>query len=131
MVAGVGRSARRKRAANVAGGRPFTTKVSMSQTEAEVLGVRAEAAGMTVPNFLLQAGLAEDRGVTVEDQNEVKAGLFQVIRHLSAVGNNLNQIAHVVNAGEPLDANFAALQTELRAAVAEANAVLEASAAVL
>ena len=131
MVAAGGRAARRKRAANVAGGRAVRPRVSMSDTEAAIITVRAEAAGMTVPHYLLQAGLAEERGVSVADQTEVKASLFQVIRHLSAIGNNLNQVAHAVNAGEPLDAGFAALQDELRASVARANDILEGATVVL
>jgi len=98
------RRLRRRRRANVTGGRQLRHEVKVSEAEEAVLVALAEAQHMTVPRLLVEAALASPAGETVTDRREAMAALFGVHRLLAAVSNNVNQIARATNATGQLQA---------------------------
>jgi hypothetical protein len=68
------------------------------------LSEAATATGTTMPGFLARSGLAAaedlDKSASlIAGRREVVAELFAARRHLGHVGNNLNQVARILNAG--------------------------------
>ena len=92
------RGLRRRRRANVRGGRQHRHEVKVSEAESAVLTALAEAQHMTVPRLLVESALASPAGETVTDRREAMAQLFGLHRLLAAVSNNVNQIARATNA---------------------------------
>ena len=77
--------------------------VRLSEPERHALGEAAEAAGLTLSGYvrrvLLDApALRKARRPPVE-----KAELARLVAHIGKVGSNLNQLAHVANAGYAVD----------------------------
>jgi len=87
----------RKRQANVVGGRPVKREVKLSDSEDAALRLAASDMNITVPRYLKESALAVSRGETATERAQLLKSLFGVQRHLSAMGNNLNQIARGVN----------------------------------
>ncbi|MFC7646763.1 relaxase/mobilization nuclease domain-containing protein [Streptosporangium lutulentum] len=79
------------------GGRPHKHSVRMSQEEQAVVEARAGQAGVSVPRFLVEAGLAGD-AATASQLRANAAELLAARRLVAAVGVNLNQLAKVANA---------------------------------
>ncbi|WP_245699633.1 plasmid mobilization protein [Streptomyces roseifaciens] len=76
--------------------------VRLSDSELALISAGAKAAGMTDAGFLAHAGLAAARDLTttaarIAGDRELLAELFAARRHLGQVGNNLNQIAKILN----------------------------------
>lgn len=88
----------RKRQHNVAGGRQLTRKVTLTPLEDGQLTVAAERAGRTVPAFLVEAGLNAGGYSTETDRRESIFALFQLREQLARIGNNVNQMARLLNA---------------------------------
>lgn len=87
----------RKRQANVVGGRPVRRYVRLSDAEDAALRFAASELNITVPRYLKESALAASRGETATERANLLKQLFLLQRELSAVGNNLNQIARGVN----------------------------------
>lgn len=87
----------RKRQSNVVGGRPVRRDVKLSDAEDAALRVAAAELNISVPRYLKESALAVSVGETATERAALLQQLFGVQQHLSAVGNNLNQIARGVN----------------------------------
>lgn len=87
----------RKRQQNVAGGRPVTRKLTLTPVQDGQLTVAAERAGRTVPAFLVEAGLKAGGFQTETERRESIFALFQLREQLARIGNNLNQMARLLN----------------------------------
>lgn len=112
-----GRVFRRRRRANVAGGRLFKHEVKVSPEEEGALLLRANAQGVTIPRLLVESALAERAGETASERREQLAELFRLHRMLAALGNNLNQIARAANADGTVPAELHAELSHTMAAV--------------
>ncbi|MEV4738750.1 plasmid mobilization relaxosome protein MobC [Streptomyces sp. NPDC049555] len=76
--------------------------VRLSDSELALISAGAKAAGMTDAGFLAHAGLAAARDLTttaarIAGDRELIAELFAARRHLGHIGNNLNQVAKILN----------------------------------
>ena len=95
--AGRRRAAKRRRQKND----PDRTKrvnVRVTPDELAALTERAQAQGVTVPRFLLEAALAPPGTSTTATQRlDALAELFQFQRTLSGIGHNVNQLAKHAN----------------------------------
>ncbi len=92
--------------------------VRLSADERAAIKVKAAEAGLSIGSYLRFAGLG-DAGIRARRAPTVNAALLaQAVAALNKVGSNLNQIAHVLNAGRAAGA-AEAVQTlhETRAAV--------------
>lgn len=82
--------ARRERQSNVAGGRPHTVKVKLSDEEQATLQDRAEAAGMTVPRLLVETTLGGERAES--GRAAAVLAVLELDDQVRRTGNNLNQL---------------------------------------
>lgn len=115
---------RRRRQFNAEGGRDVSRKVKLTTAQDLALRVRAEAMQVSVPRLLVESALAETAGETAKERADLLAALFGLQRELAAVGNNVNQIAHVANASGELRADLEATLAVLRGAVGEVRAAV-------
>lgn len=109
-----GRPFRRRRRANVEGGRPYKHEVKVSPEEEAGLLLRANAQSVTIPRLLVESALAERAGEAATERREQLAELFRLHRMLAALGNNLNQIARAANADGTVPAELRADLTHTR-----------------
>ncbi|MFE7124945.1 MobC family plasmid mobilization relaxosome protein [Streptomyces sp. NPDC057617] len=83
--------------------RTHKTTTRLSDTEKSEITAAAQQRAVTVARFLAAAGLAAARGTTATQTNEqLDAAVDELAAlrtALSRIGNNMNQIAHVHNAG--------------------------------
>ena len=91
------RPMRRRRRANVPGGRRHSHEVKVTPEEEAMLLQRAEAQRVTIPRLLVESALAP-QGETPTQRRELLAELFAVHRLLGNIANNVNQIAKATNA---------------------------------
>ncbi|MDX2535749.1 MULTISPECIES: plasmid mobilization protein [Streptomyces] len=89
--------------------------------EKQALLDAAAASAMTPSGFLAHAALAAARDLTrtaaeVAGEREVITELFSLRRHLAQIGNNLNQVARVLNSGADAPHAESVLQAVHRAA---------------
>lgn len=97
-AAGEGRrQERRRRRANVPGGRRHSHEVKVTPEEEALLLQRAEAQRVTIPRLLVESALAP-QGETPTQRRELLAEMFAVHRLLGNLANNVNQIAKATNA---------------------------------
>lgn len=75
------------------GGRTERVYVRLTTAEAAALADRAAAAGLSVSDYVRTTALGADP----TRRRAMPADVAQVVRHLSAVGNNLNQLARACN----------------------------------
>jgi sugar phosphate isomerase/epimerase len=87
----------------------------VTDAERTQLRARAEAAGLSLARYLVASGL---RGAPPAQSAEERAQRQRAIFHARKIGVNLNQIAHRLNAEEPVAAG------ELAAALREATGAL-------
>lgn len=93
----VRRTMRRRRRANVPGGRRHSHEVKVTPEEEALLVQRAEEQRVTVPRLLIESALAP-HGETPTQRRELIAALFGVSRLLGTIANNVNQMARATNA---------------------------------
>lgn len=116
QAAGEGRrQERRRRRANVPGGRRHSHEVKVTPEEEALLLQRAEAQRVTISRLLVESALAP-QGETPTQRRELLAELFAVNRLLGNLANNVNQIAKATNAtGEWQPQTSATLEAVRRA----------------
>lgn len=116
QAAGEGRRPeRRRRRANVPGGRRHSHEVKVTPEEEALLLQRAEAQRVTIPRLLVESALAP-QGETPTQRRELLAEMFAVNRLLGNLANNVNQIAKATNAtGEWQPQTSATLEAVRRA----------------
>lgn len=77
--------------------RQHVHKVAVTTAQEVELASRAAARGVTVPRFLVEAGLAGGADEAAA-RAELASELFRLVRMLGQVGNNVNQLARTANA---------------------------------
>ncbi len=82
----------------IEGGRPGRHNVRTSVEEEGALQRLSLAAGMTVPRYLVESGLAMESGETITDRRSTITKLYELHRLLAAISNNVNQMAKATNA---------------------------------
>jgi hypothetical protein len=90
-----GRSGRRRRQPNAAGGRSIEQKVRLTAEESAALRLKARRLGVSVPRLLVESALAEHE--TVTDRRDLMATLFGMQRLVGNLANNVNQLARKAN----------------------------------
>lgn len=114
QAAGEGqRPERRRRRANVPGGRRHSHEVKVTPEEEAQLLQRAEAQRVTIPRLLVESALAP-QGETPTQRRELLAEMFAVNRLLGNLANNVNQIAKATNATGEWQAETAATLSAVR-----------------
>lgn len=108
-----GRQGRRRRRANVPGGRRHSHEVKVTPEEEALLLQRAEAQRVTVARLLVESALAP-QGETPTQRRELLAEMFAVNRLLGNLANNVNQIAKATNATGEWQAETAATLAAVR-----------------
>lgn len=81
-------------------GRTRRRKVRLTVAEDEALAARAAAEGVSVPRLLIEHGLAEDVGVTLEERRQWLAQLFAIERLVASMVVNARQITDRLSADE-------------------------------
>ena len=99
----------RKRQPNAEGGRSVRRVVKLTVEQDLALQVMAKELDVSVPRLLVESTLAQFRGETAAERRELITALFLVQRSVSAVGNNLNQIARAANATGEIDVALGAI----------------------
>jgi hypothetical protein len=101
------------------GGRIRVVASRVSPEEYAALGLKAREAGLSIGSYVRATGLGAP-GPRARRSPPVNAELLaHAVAQLNKVGSNLNQIAHVLNAGHAVGAKEAlAALAETRAAVA-------------
>ncbi|MFD8562968.1 hypothetical protein ACFV1N_37320 [Streptosporangium canum] len=89
------------------GGRPHKHSVRMSEAEQAVIEARAGQAGVSVPRFLVETGLAGD-AATASQVRANAAELLAARRLVAAAGADLNQLAEVASATGAVPASLEA-----------------------
>ncbi|HEY3561769.1 MAG TPA: MobC family plasmid mobilization relaxosome protein [Kribbella sp.] len=108
--AGRRRAAKRRRQKNDPD-RTARVNVRVTPDELATLTERADAQGVTVPRFLLEAALAPRGSSTTATQRlDALAELFRFQRTLSGIGDNINQLAKHAN----MDGQFPQQAFDLR-----------------
>ncbi len=105
---------RRRRQANVLGGRKRRHEVLVTEAEAEELRRLADAQQVSVPRLLIESALSAT-GETSTRRRAAMSELFAIRRVLAGVANNVNQIARVANIEERVSGELAATLGELDA----------------
>lgn len=114
-----------KRQKNVEGGRRVQRLVKMTDEQALVIDAAAESLNMGVPEYLITTAL-QSRGVeSDEDRSRLIYALGRVEYQLAKLGNNVNQIAHRLNATGTLDAGAAETLAEVRKQIREVQSVAQ------
>ena len=90
------RRVKRRRRANVVGGRQHRHEVRVTPEEEALLMQRAVAARVSVPRLLVEAALAE-RGETPTERRDAVTTLFGLHRLLAGVANNVNQMTKALH----------------------------------
>lgn len=115
----------RKRQANVEGGRPVRREVTLTAVQDGQLTVAAERSGRTVPAFLVEAGLKAGGYQTETERRESIFALFQLREQLARIGNNVNQMAKLLNAEGDVRADLRATLAAVRDKIAAVDDVVE------
>jgi len=118
---------RRRRRANVAGGRAGDHRVKVSPEEAAVLARLAAEQGVSVPRLLVESAMAGDRETAVR-RRDAMVELFAIRRLLAVVSNNVNQVARHANSGTEFPADAAATLDAVRRLVPRIDATISSLA---
>ena len=98
------------------GGRKHQVYVRLSDDEHAGLQSRADAAGVSLQRYLVEAGLSGS-ATGAADRRRVEWDLGQARTVLKAAGNNLNQLAKWANANHVLPAHMETVVGEVHRAV--------------
>ncbi|MFF3412477.1 plasmid mobilization relaxosome protein MobC [Streptomyces sp. NPDC002742] len=107
--------------------------IRLNDDEWSRLTTAARTSRKSLPAYLVRAGLAaaedaENTAAVIAGHRDLIAELFAARRHLGQVGNNLNQVARVLNSGgQPaqLDAVVSAVQRAVARVQAVTDRLLE------
>lgn len=91
---------RRRRRANVAGGRQAVHKVRVSAEEEAALLARVDGDPLQVARLLVESALSDQAGETVSERRRLLEALFAVRLELARIGVNVNQLARRANVGD-------------------------------
>ena len=99
------------------GGRGVRRNVRLTEFEDNALMLKAAEQSVSVQRLLVESALTFEAGETATERRHAVAAILRVERQLAAIGNNLNQIARAVNAGEPVEAGISGSLEYLRGAL--------------
>lgn len=119
----------RKRQANVTGGRQVRREVTLTPVQDGQLVVAAERANRTVPAFLVEAGLKAGGYQSETERRESIFALFQLREQLARIGNNVNQMAKLLNAEGEVDTDLRATLAVVREKISAVDEVVTLFAA--
>ena len=100
---GEGAPVKRQRQQRVSGGRPHRHNIRLSDEQQTLIATAAEAAGMSVPNLLVETtltALASDRQLSVAERRALFGELLAVRRLLKAIGANVDELAAANTTGQ-------------------------------
>lgn len=123
-TAGVLAGLRRKRRANVRGGRLHAHKVLVSPEEEAQLLVRARQHGVSVVRLMVESALS-DQGVTATQRREDLAQIFAMYRLLGNIANNMNQLAKVAHATGEVPPELVAAAEHVKRTAQRLDALLD------
>lgn len=112
-----------KRQAHVGPRRDERVHVRLSPEDKVRLTAAAVQAGMSLPAYLVHSGLQSGGFDTPTDRD---AALFEVVKlehQVARVGNNVNQIAHRLNALEEVDPGMKEAAADVRRAMRAVQAL--------
>lgn len=115
----------RRRQQNVAGGRAVRREVTLTPLQDGQLTVAAERAGRTVPAFLVESGLKAGGFQTETERRESIFALFQLREQLARIGNNLNQMARLLNSEGEVDADLRATLADVREKISAVDGTVD------
>lgn len=115
---------RRERRENVPGGRLYRHVVKVTPEEESALLARAAEARVTVVRLMVEAALADGKE-TATDRMEFATQLFGAFRYLSAISNNINQMAKAANATRELPQELSVTLAEVRRLAVRINGLLD------
>lgn len=105
--------------------RDIRLSIRLTAEEFNRIAARADACGLGRAAYLRASGLDGDAGPRAQRRPPADhKALRQILGHLGRVGNNINQIARSLNAGDKV--NLPALEAALRAYLEIRNAIFEA-----
>jgi hypothetical protein len=119
-----GTNLKRRRRANVAGGRRHSHRVLVTVEEQARLTVLAEEQRVTVPRLLIETTLAST-GETPTQRRDAMSELFALRRLLAGATTNINQLARVANTERNVPVGTADSLVEIRALVERVDAAIE------
>jgi hypothetical protein len=122
------RQLRRRRRANVTGGRQYSHRVLVTPEEEAQLVRLAEEQRVSVPRLLIEAALAS-RGETPTERRHAMVALFGLRRSLAGMATNINQLAAHANAGDEFPRGAAAVLPQLHAAARRIDEAIDRLAA--
>lgn len=103
------------------GGRTNVVFVRLSEREATFIKARAQAAGVSVPRFLVESAMGGNQ--TISERHALYRTLLAARRTLAGLANNVNQMAKVANTTGRVPAELG----EMNKTLATAAAALEES----
>ncbi len=115
---------KRRRRANVAGGRKHSHRVLVTGEEEARLTRLAEEQRVTVPRLLIESALA-GTGETPTQRRDAMSELFALRRLLAGASTNINQLARVGNTEGNIPVGTAASLEEIRALVGRIDEAIE------
>ncbi|MBA3807729.1 MAG: plasmid mobilization relaxosome protein MobC [Solirubrobacterales bacterium] len=119
-----GRQLKRRRRANVEGGRQRSHRVLVTAEEESRLVLLAGEQCVTVPRLLIETTLA-GAGETPTVRRDAMSELFALRRLLAGASTNINQLARVGNTEGNVPVGSAASVAEIRALVGRIDAAIE------
>src|SRR3954451_19473525 len=122
------RQLRRRRRANVAGGRQHSHRVLVTPEEEAQLVRLAEEQQVSVPRLLIEAALAGE-GETPTQRRQAMVALFGLRRSLAGMAINLNQLAARANASDEFPREATAVLPQLRSAARRIDEAIDRLAA--
>lgn len=120
------REGKRRRAANIVGGRKHRHEVKATDEEEARLVVLAERHGVTIPRLLVQSALEVGEQEVLPERRRVIEELFLLRRDLAGEASNLNQLTHHANESGVLRGELADTLAAVRACAEQVNETLEA-----
>lgn len=115
----------RARRENYDGGRVARHVVRVSPEEEARLVLRANSLGVTVARLMVESALSETPGETVTQRRADLAELFRLIRILSGVATNLNQVAKIANGTGEIPGEAAGVIVTVKNLLSRVDAALD------
>lgn len=106
-----------KRQERAEGGRAARVNIRMTADDSLRLTAAAERAGLSLPAYLVESGLRAGNFDTKSDRDAAVYEVIKLERQVARIGNNVNQIAHRLNALGEVDPGLAEVARDVRMAM--------------
>lgn len=115
----------RRRQANVTHGRAIRHVVKVTpEEEAQLLG-RAHEQQVSVPRLMVDAALAPEGGISMNERRQAAVEITEVRRLLASIANNANQVAKYANTEGAIPDWIDAVMEDYRALRPRLNAAVD------